>query len=191
MARRARRALPVRRGLQVAAGLVLLGVFAVASWAVTDFAFHRTAGADFCAGCHTMEPMTRAWRDDVHGGSNPHGLEAQCVDCHLSHSSPLAYFYTKAVFGLNDVYSQTFKDVYAIDWHALRERRESYVFDSGCLECHANLENAQRTDNKALVAHRPYFLGRIDKQCVSCHQHVGHRNLGTYLNAHFNEGGGE
>lgn len=178
------------RLLKVIVVLALLGVFAVASWAVTDYAFHATGGEAFCTTCHTMEPMAKAYRQDVHGGANPLGLTAQCVDCHLSHENSLAYFYTKAKFGLNDVYAQTFKDLDAIDWQALREHREDYVFDSGCLKCHSNLEQAPRRDTKAYVAHRPYFLGEIEKKCVSCHQHVGHKDLGSILQANQQQGDG-
>jgi cytochrome c-type protein NapC len=38
-------------------------------------------------------------------------------------------------------------------------------------------------NNKAFVAHKPYFLGETSKQCVSCHEHVGHKNLSDHLAA--------
>ena len=65
----------------------------------------------------------------------------------------------------------------------MRERREQYVFDSGCLHCHANLERGTMASNKAFVAHKPYFLGETSKKCVTCHQHVGHKDLGSHLGA--------
>jgi len=171
--------------------LVLLGLFAVVSWALTDYAFHATGDDAFCTSCHTMEPMGQAYRRDVHGGDNPMGTEALCVDCHLSHDNPLAYFYTKAKFGIHDVYAQTFKDLDAIDWQAMRKRREEYVFDSGCMKCHGALETAPRSNNKAFVAHKPYFLGRTEKQCVTCHEHVGHEDLTAALDAQSDKGDGK
>jgi cytochrome c-type protein NapC len=35
--------------------------------------------------------------------------------------------------------------------------------------------------NKALIAHKPYFLGTTDDKCVTCHENVGHTDLNKYL----------
>jgi cytochrome c-type protein NapC len=34
---------------------------------------------------------------------------------------------------------------------------------------------------KAFNGHRAYFSGNTDKHCVSCHENVGHKNLGDHL----------
>ena len=128
-----------------------------------------------------MSPMVSAYRADVHGGANRAGTRASCTDCHLDHSSSFAYFTSKARFGLHDVWAQATYDLDAIDWQAKRLERESFVFDSGCLGCHEDLERASELESKTFVAHRPYFLGTTDRQCVTCHERVGHRDLTTHL----------
>ena len=59
--------------------------------------------------------------------------------------------------------------------------REEYTYDSGCLSCHTNLQEATMATNKAFIAHRDYFLGTIDDQCTTCHEHVGHADLSDYI----------
>jgi len=163
---------------------VPLGV--TASWMVTEAALQATSGPAFCTTCHSMVPFARAYRADVHGGKNPRGLAAQCTDCHLRHDNLAAYLWTKARFGLHDVWVQLTADLDAIDWRAGLARREAYVFDSGCLICHRELADA-RGNSRAFVAHRPYFLGEIDRKCVGCHPHEGHRELAAVLSS--TEGG--
>lgn len=165
--------------------VLLLGV--TASWMITQSALEATSGPDFCTTCHTMEPFARTFRKDVHGGSNRRGLAAQCTDCHLRHDNVASYLWTKARFGLHDVWAQLTYDLDAIDWKAGLEHRERYVFDSGCLMCHRELEDA-RGNNAAFVAHRPYFLGEIGMQCVSCHAQVGHSGLAAALSHTTNRG---
>lgn len=167
--------------------LVVVPLGMTTSWMITEAALETTSGPDFCATCHTMEPFARTFRQDVHGGRNPRGLAAQCTDCHLRHDNVASYLWTKARFGLHDVWAQLTYDLNAIDWQSGLAHRERYVFDSGCLTCHRELENA-RGNSPAFVAHRPYFLGEIDKQCVTCHAQVGHSGLAAALTASPNRG---
>jgi cytochrome c-type protein NapC len=91
--------------------------------------------------------------------------------------------YMKARFGMHDAWAQLTYDLDAIDWQAKRAHREDFVFDSGCLECHQDLERASEQSAKSFVAHKPYFLGTVEARCVTCHENVGHKNLSTHLAA--------
>lgn len=165
--------------------ILLLGTIppalVTASWLFTESLIQHTSEADFCAGCHSMQPMAAAYRDSLHGGNNPHGVQAVCVDCHLPHDNPGAYLYRKVVIGLRDSWTEFTTDVSAIDWEARRAHREDFVYDSGCLRCHRNLQQATANNPAAAAAHEAYFLGTLEMTCVACHQHVGHRDLTRHL----------
>jgi cytochrome c-type protein NapC len=164
-------------------GVVALFVLPFMSWLVGQETFHATGDAEFCVSCHTMEPMEKAYIADVHGGNNDHGVQATCTQCHLPHDNSFNYFVAKAQTGLHDMYVEQFGDLENIDWQAKRAHREDYVYDSGCLTCHNNLQKATMASNDALIAHKAYFLGTTKEQCVSCHENVGHTNLSDYLSS--------
>jgi len=169
--------------------VVLIGVAAIAfvvlpflSWMLADEGLHRTADIDFCMSCHSMKQFRGSYEADIHGGKNSYGIKVNCTNCHLDHTSSTAYFISKAQKGMHDLYVETFHDTEAIDWEANREHREAFTYDSGCLSCHNNLQRATMGENKAFVAHYDYFAGTTESQCVTCHQHVGHKNLGLTIN---------
>ena len=91
--------------------------------------------------------------------------------------------WVKAVHGVVDPTMELLKDPYDIDWHGHRELRERYVYDSGCLSCHKQLEDRSLANGKAFLPHRDYFADPDNHQCVSCHHHVGHHELGNHLQA--------
>lgn len=155
---------------------IALLVFLI-SWMTIETGIEVTSRADFCGACHVMEPMVESYHASVHGGNNPRGVMAACTDCHVSHENVFAHFVGKARSGTHDVWVTVFTNEKENDWQALREHREEYVYDSGCLTCHRNLEAV--TAGKG--AHAKYFSGQIDEQCVSCHEEVGHDNLNKYL----------
>ncbi len=142
---------------------------------------HMTSDDKFCTYCHTMQPMTDSYLMDTHGGNNPLGVKAKCVECHLPHDSLANYLLEKAKTGLHDFRVQNFGDLDAIDWEAKRKHATRFVFDSGCMNCHTNLKDATMSDPKAFIAHKEYFEKRTDKKCVECHKNVGHHILGDYL----------
>ena len=82
---------------------------------------------------------------------------------------------------VGDTWVELLYDPDSTDWHAIRDNRESYVFDSGCLGCHANLLDAFPRSTDAFAAHKPYFSEESQKTCVSCHTSVGHKDLGAFL----------
>ena len=162
-------------------GVIAFVVLLFMSCLITDESLTATSDAQFCVNCHTMAPFEAAHNMDVHGGQNAHGVRASCADCHLPHDSSFNYLYTKARTGIHDLYVENFGDLENIDWQAKRAHREEWVYDSGCITCHTNLEEATMSTNDALIAHRAYFRGEIDDQCVTCHENVGHHNLSEYI----------
>ena len=64
-------------------GVVLTMVTVLAS----GFMIETTNTDAFCVSCHIMTPFRTAWQASVHGGQNPQGFAAQCVDCHLPHGN--------------------------------------------------------------------------------------------------------
>jgi len=140
-----------------------------------------TSGEEFCGGCHTMTPMVKSYRQDVHGGARDSGVQAKCTQCHIPHNNTVNYMFMKARFGMHDAWAQLTYDLDAIDWQAKRGHSEGYVFDSGCMKCHANLQQASESTAVSFVAHKPYFLGTTESKCVTCHSRVGHKDLSTHL----------
>ena len=145
----------------------------------------ETSDEEFCGSCHSMEPMVKAFRDDIHGGNNRVGFKATCTDCHLPHDGVANYMFQKSLTGMHDVYVETFGDLEKINWETKRKERRHFVYDSGCLRCHKNLREATLSNHKALIAHKAYFdkKDEIDLSCVTCHENVGHKNLSEYLKA--------
>ncbi len=170
--------------------LIIIGVVVAAfilpfaSWLIADEGMAATSGSEFCVGCHSMEPMENAYLKNVHGGAGPYGVQAQCVDCHLDHSSSIAYFFDKIRTGTHDIWVEYTQDTHAIDWEAKREERESFTYDSGCKHCHVKLKEATMASPDAFIAHKAYYLGETKDTCVSCHPNVGHTDLEEELIKH-------
>lgn len=159
-------------------------LFVFISWLLTDETIAMTSDAEFCVSCHSMEPFEASHRADIHGGMNAHGVRATCADCHLPHDSSLNYLYVKGKTGLHDLWVENFGDPASVDWEGNREHREEYTYDSGCMTCHTNLQQATMATNKAFIAHRDYFLDITTDQCTTCHPNVGHKDLSQYILAH-------
>lgn len=161
--------------------VVVVPVILSVTWAVTETALRSVSSPSFCARCHTMGPMVAAYEEDVHGGHSEHGVQAICTDCHAPHDSAFAFVWTVARDRVHETWVQLTRDVERIDWEAMRESRERFVYDSGCVACHGNIEDTTRASVKASVAHKRFFRGDAGESCVGCHRHVGHRNLGAFL----------
>ncbi len=167
--------------------LAAIGAFITFSWAMVDTAFHATGDYEFCTGCHSHLPIGTSYREDLHGGNNTVGWRASCSDCHISHDSAFHYIWVKGIHGVVDPTMEILKKPHQqkIDWHGNRERREHYVYDSGCLGCHKYLQEQSKASAKSFRPHRKYFSGtEKDLTCVACHKHVGHANLGIHLQEH-------
>lgn len=175
--------------LKFSAVCVVLGAFATLSWAVFDTTIHATGDYEFCTSCHSHAPIGSSFREDIHGGNNPAGWRATCSQCHIPHDNAFHYLWVKGIHGVVDPTMEILKEPHEIDWHSNRERREHYVYDSGCLQCHKYLRQASDANRKSFRPHRKYFTAIESRQtdadltCVGCHKHVGHANLGTHLQA--------
>ncbi len=161
---------------------LLLAGLASGGWILTETVVQASSGKAFCGRCHTMQPFVASYEQAAHGGGNPQGVVAQCVDCHLPHDSPTSYLVGKVKTGAHDGWSQMLSIFKEPDWIGNLERRAEFVYDSGCLNCHVQLEQATGDNVAARVSHQGYFNGDGSAACVDCHQHVGHKDLLAHLN---------
>lgn len=147
------------------------------SWWIGEESFTATANADFCVGCHSMVPFVAANADNLHGGNNDVGIKASCTACHLPHDNSANYLYVKARTGIHDIWVENFGNPEEIDWLAKTEHREEFVYDSGCMSCHVELEAVTKDEKE----HTKYFAGETPSTCVTCHEEVGHSNVRKHL----------
>jgi cytochrome c-type protein NapC len=166
----------------VVAGLVLSAIIVLSS----GFMIETTNTDTFCVSCHYMTPFRTAWQASVHGGQNPQGFAAQCVDCHLPHGNFIEYFTVKAVTGTNDIIHNFTIDPATYDWAgAAKKNRLKFTFDSACRRCHHQLDAAPGMPRGGFLAHRAYLRGDTTKKCAECHPHVGHKNMIEMVNRYF------
>ena len=171
----------IKKNWKVILLCMVFGVLGILFSLVMAEGVHATGDVDFCESCHVMEPMVEAYWEDIHGGKNEHGIRAACTDCHLPHDSVLNYLVVKVISGMKDLRGNFLRDPDKIDWQERREHREHFTYDSGCMGCHRELKNATMSDPKAFKPHRDYFSGISDATCISCHENVGHKDLGLHL----------
>lgn len=170
------------RWAQGALNLFVIGLavgifFSVGVYEVAE----TTAGADFCGSCHTMGPFVASFKIHEHGGNNQFGFRARCNDCHLPHDGLADYLFVKAKASINDVWVETFQSTAKIDWPEKLKEPGSFVYDSGCLECHSNLQNKSLSNLRAFLPHRMYFAGLTTKTCADCHSDAGHQHLAEFV----------
>ncbi len=154
-------------------GVVLTAVMVLASGFMID-----TTNKDvFCVSCHVMKPFRMSWREAVHGGKNPQGFAAQCVDCHLPHGDFFEFFMVKAITGTGDLIQNMYIDGAEFDWAGNAERRLlKFTFESACRHCHYDL-TPPGIPKGGLIAHRAFLRGDTTKTCAECHPRVGHKNM--------------
>ncbi|NOH97394.1 NapC/NirT family cytochrome c [Vibrio sp. 99-70-13A1] len=147
-------------------------------------AIHALSSNEFCASCHTMEPMVETFANSVHGGNNSHGFVAECVDCHMPKSNIVDELYVKGTSGMRHLWGEYVLGMEALDYQALHPKRTEYVFDSGCVNCHKDLERraslATAESEPADWTHNLAFAKKdTDPQwkCSSCHYDIAHPQL--------------
>jgi cytochrome c-type protein NapC/trimethylamine-N-oxide reductase (cytochrome c) cytochrome c-type subunit TorY len=151
----------------------------------SGFMIETTNTDQFCSSCHMMEPFRESWQQSAHGGMNPQGFAAQCVDCHLPHGNFVEYVTTKAQTGIHDLVQSVLIDAATHDWRGNSEaRRLEFTFDSSCHRCHLNLLSPTMKRG-GWMAHRDYLNGFTHKRCVECHPHVGHRGTWEAVADHY------
>ena len=115
--------------------LAVLGIGSALAWALMDTMIHATGDHAFCSSCHSHAPIGASYEEDVHGGNNRVGWRATCSQCHIPQDNSLHYLWVKGLHGVVDPVMEMIKEPHDIDWHGNRERRNEYVYDSGCLSC--------------------------------------------------------
>ncbi len=168
-----------KKSIYIIVGIIAVALLIPLAWVGVETGIEATSQPGFCGSCHVMKPMVEAYHHSVHGGNNPYGVAAKCTDCHTSHTSAFSYLLSKTKSGSVDIWVNTLGNPKKLDWQANLERRDEYVYDSGCLQCHKNLQQIAAGHG----AHEKYFAGVIDAKCVDCHQGVGHEGLNKYLMA--------
>ena len=158
-------------------GAAAVFLLMLVSWMAVETGIEISSRATFCNVCHSMVPMVDSYRDNSHGGNNPRGITAACTDCHVTHESLFRHFLGKAKSGTHDIWVTLTTDEMSQDWQAKRAEHNEYVYDSGCLTCHQELESVTQNQEE----HNNYFNDVIDSQCVDCHEEIGHSNLNKYL----------
>ena len=162
-------------------GIVLMAVIVLAS----GFMIETTNTDTFCVSCHIMTPFRTAWKNAVHGGQNPQGFTAQCVDCHLPHGNFMEYVIAKGVTGTSDVIHNLYIDPYTYDWAgAAGKNRLKYTYDNACRRCHHVLTPPGMSPG-GFIAHRTYLRKETTKRCVECHPHVGHKEMLKEIDIYF------
>ncbi|WP_332444432.1 cytochrome c3 family protein [Wolinella succinogenes] len=148
-------------------------------------AIEATSGDKFCVSCHEwMDPMAEAYSKDIHGGNNSLGAKAKCADCHLPHDSLVGYLWQKGKNGFTEGAHMLLNDPKSKDWQANRQRRDEYVFDTGCLKCHTTVMDIKSDNQVVGKMHELYVKYQNTSnaiQCSSCHVNVGHKGLGKVL----------
>ncbi len=163
--------------------LALVPIVVLASWAGTEYLIGQASDEAFCTTCHTMEAMGASYAQTKHGGNNRLGIKVKCADCHLPQDSRLNYIYSKAKFGLRDMWLQlTYDENNPTDWKARRKNRHEYVFDSACTKCHAEKLGSRDPSHPAYFAGgQSPFKGQGQFSCVDCHFYVGHSDASQWL----------
>lgn len=143
--------------LAAVAAVIALGVFAYTSEALT----YMGSDAETCSNCHVMDAAYENW---YHGTHQPW---TECVDCHLPHENPLAYYVEKGRTGMHDVFVFTTGQAPAVI-RAKPETKE--IIQHNCVRCHAQTVEA-------------VVMGPMenDRYCWECHRSVAHGERGSSL----------
>ena len=174
------------RKISLLIGLVSGVIVMVLVVLASGFMMDTTNKDVFCASCHIMEPFQESWKNAVHGGKNPQGFAAQCVDCHLPHGNFVEYVWVKGKTGIGDVIQNIYVDGAEFDWEGNAEKnRLKFTFESACRHCHHVLIPPGLSAG-GFIAHRSYLRGDANKTCAECHPHVGHKDMIETVNQFFN-----
>ncbi|EEZ00463.1 putative tetraheme cytochrome c [Vibrio sp. RC586] len=145
---------------------------------------HALSTNEFCASCHTMQPMAETFSRSIHGGNNTQGFVAECVDCHLPKSNVVEELYVKGTSGMRHLWGEYILGMENLDYQALHEKRTEYVFDSGCESCHKQIEpRAIAATEDSPISDQTHQLAFSRKetdanfQCSSCHYDIAHPGL--------------
>lgn len=142
--------------------VIALGIFTYTSEALS----YMGTDAETCANCHVMNDAYENW---FHG---PHEKVAECVDCHLPHENPVAYYIEKGRTGMHDVF--VFTTGQTPD--TIRAKPETKdIIQNNCIRCH------ETAVQNMLESAQP-----MDRYCWACHRDVAHSQRGIDLSPYQN-----
>lgn len=154
--------------------LIIGFLAAIAGFFILEAAMKPVSTSTYCGTqCHEMNTAYRSWELSAHG-TNSHGLQAQCVDCHLPPKEEhINHLISKGWEGAKDLYMHNFGGEY--NGEAVRKKVVEHFPSTRCLHCHTNL-----LDKPGAPGARTAHISAIndsDKEgtrCVDCHENVGH-----------------
>jgi len=154
--------------------LILGFLAAVAGFFILEAAMKPVSKSEYCGTkCHEMNTAYQSWELSVHG-TNSHGLQAQCVDCHLPPKEEhINHLVSKGLAGAKDMYVHHFGDEYDVE--AIRKEVIEHFPAKRCLHCHKNLL-AKPGSSAARMAHTSAIndAGKEGTNCIDCHENAGH-----------------
>jgi len=181
-------ALWIRNNFTLLVGLIVGVILTIVMVLASGFMIETTNKDTFCVSCHIMTPFRTSWQEAVHGGKNPQGFAAQCIDCHLPHGDFFEFFTVKAITGTSDLIHNLYIDAENYDWAGAADRnRLKFTFDNACRHCHHVL-TPPGISSGGFIAHRAYLRGDTNKRCAECHPRVGHKNMIEAANKYFKKG---
>jgi cytochrome c-type protein NapC len=146
---------------------------------------HYFSSNDFCTGCHSMTAAKESFARSVHGGNNSQGFVADCGSCHLPTSNVVDELWVKTTVGLRHIYMEYVAGTELLDHEQFHKQRNSFVYESSCLNCHKLIEpraKAVHTEETAISdkVHKMVFDYRNKEEtfhCANCHFKEAHPGL--------------
>jgi len=159
---------------------------AVSIPAVSWVSVETTSTPGFCASCHEMESVERAWRASEHFPKDGHE-GAECRDCHIpSWTRPHEVIAVKMRDGAKDVWFHLFPRRDLSDpasYYALKASVRDTMTDAPCVSCHEKvlspdtdlIEVEGHGDEPVRIVRGLHSSDEARRQrCVGCHKHMGH-----------------
>lgn len=137
---------------------LLIGVpigSSIATFVYAEGFSYLSSNPKSCINCHVMESHFRAWEN------SPHRSVAACNDCH-THGNIVSKYSQKAVNGF--LHSWAFTTGWYHDPIQIKNFNRNIAMKN-CVRCHSQMIEASRF----------HQAGFGDKNCLSCHQGVGHK----------------
>ncbi len=161
--------------------LVIVGVLiALAGVFTMHETIDYTSSTKFCVSCHSMQENYKEYKQSLHF-KNAYGVRAQCRQCHIPTSDPVAFLKAK-LGGINDIYNEfvTGKINTPEKFEANRLVLAEQVWammratnSATCKSCHSYAAmNASLQTPAAAAAMK--MAAEKDMNCIDCHKGIVH-----------------
>ena len=125
--------------------------------------------SETCINCHVMNPQYATWKH------SSHREVANCNDCHVPHTNPVAKYYFKAKDGLRHAAMFTLR----MEPQVIMIKEEGKkVVQENCKRCHENMNH-----NVATMVTLPEAEHGQGKLCWECHREVPHGRVNSLSSA--------